>query len=59
MATIFMRHFRTHFLNDRISINISLNFIPYGPVENMSALVHSKPFSEPKMAQFTDAYMRL
>ena len=39
MAAIFRRHFWTHFLNDRISINISLNCIPYGPVDDMSALV--------------------
>ena len=39
MVAIFRRNFWTHFLNDRISINISLNFIPYGPVDDMSALV--------------------
>ena len=61
--------FKCIFLNEnvRISINISLNFAPYGPIDYKSALVQimawrragDKPLSEPMMAQFTDTCMCL
>ena len=46
-------------------LKISLNVIPYGPIDNKSALVQimawrwtgDKPVSEPMMAYFTYAYM--
>ena len=51
--------FKRSFLNEnvRISINISLNFVPYGPINCKSALVQimawrragDKPLSEPMM----------
>ena len=51
--------------NDWIPINISLKFIPKGPINNIPALVQimawrqpgDKPLSEPMMTYFTDAYM--
>ena len=54
------------FLNDKISIQISLKFVPTGPVDNKSILVQQmawyppgdKPLPEPMLTQFTDAYMR-
>ena len=56
------------FLNEnvRISIKISLKFVPKGPIDNKSALVQvmawrrtgDKPLPEPVLTQFTDAYMR-
>ena len=56
------------FLNesDRIPIQISLNFIPRGPVDKKPALVQvmawrrigDKSLPEPMMAQFIDAYMQ-
>ena len=52
--------------NDRISIQISLKFVPRSPIDKKAALVQvmawrrtgDKPLPEPMMAQFTDAYMR-
>ena len=52
--------------NVRISIKISLKFVPKGPTDNKSALVQvmawhrtgAKPLPEPMLTQFTDAYMR-
>ena len=52
--------------NVRISIKISLKFVPKGPTDNKSALVQvmawrrtgAKPLPEPMLNQFTDAYMR-
>ena len=49
-----------------ISIQISLKFVPNGPIDNKSALVQvmawrrtgDKPLPEAMMTQFTDAYMR-
>ena len=46
--------------------NISLKFVPKGPIHNIPALVQimawhrpdDKPLYEPIMAWFTDAYMR-
>ena len=56
------------FLNEnvKISIKISLKFVPWGPINNIPALVQimawrrpgDKPLSEPMMVSFTDAYMR-
>ena len=61
--------FKGIFLNEnvRISIDISLNFVPYSPIDYKSALVQImawhrpgyKPLSEPEMAYFTEAYMLL
>ena len=60
--------FKCIFLNEnvRISIKISLKFVPNGPINNIPALVQikawrrtgNKPLSEPMMTQFNDAYMR-
>ena len=61
--------FKCIFLNqkyDRISIQISLKFVPRSPIDNKPALVEvmawrrtgDKPLHEPMLAQFTDAYMR-
>ena len=52
--------------NVRISIQISLKFVPKGAIDNKSALVQvmacrqisDKPLPEAMMTQFTDAYMR-
>ena len=52
--------------NIRISIQISLKFVPEGLIDNMSALVQvmawrwkgDKPLPEAMMTQFTNAYMR-
>ena len=49
-----------------ISIQISLKFVPMGPIANFAALVQvmawcrtgNKPLPEPMLTQFTDAYMR-
>ena len=56
------------FLNENVwlSINISLEFAPKGPIDNKSALVQvmawcrigDKPLSEPMLTLFTDAYMQ-
>ena len=60
--------FRGIFLkeNVKISIKISLKFVPESPIDNIPALVPimawrrtgDKPLSEPMMTQFNDAYMR-
>ena len=62
------RHFQTHFLqwNIKISIQISLKFVPGDLIDNTSALVQvmawrragDKPLPKAMMTQFTDAYMR-
>ena len=62
------RHFPMNFLEwkFRISIQISLKFVPKGPTDNKSALVQvmawsrtgDKPLPEPMRTRFTDAYMR-
>ena len=52
--------------NDRISIKISLTFVPRSPIDNKAALVQvmawrrigDKSLPEPMMAEFTDAYMQ-
>ena len=52
--------------NDRISIQISLKFVPRSPIDYKPALVQvmawrrtgNKPVPEPMMTQFTDAYMQ-
>ena len=44
-----------------ILIQISLKFVPKGPIDNKSALfrlVGAKPLAAPMLTQFTDAYMR-
>ena len=49
-----------------ILIQISLKFVPKGPIDNSSALVRvmawhqidAKPLSEPMLTQFTDVYLR-
>ena len=61
-------NFKCIFLNenDRIPIPISLKFIPRSPIDSKPALVQvmawrrrgDKPFPEPLLIQFTDAYMR-
>ena len=58
--------FKCIFLNedDRISIQISLNFVPRSPIHNKPALVQEmawcwtggKPLPEPMIAQFTDTF---
>ena len=60
--------FKHIFLNEniRIAIQISLKFVPEGPVDNKSALVQvmawrrtgDKPLSEPMLTQFSNAYLR-
>ena len=60
--------FKCIFLNEnvRISIKISLKFVPKGPIGNKSALVQvmawrwtgDKPLPAPMLTQFIDAYMR-
>ena len=61
-------NFKCIFLNEnvRISIDISLKFVPEGPINNIPALVQimawrrsgDKPLSESMMTRFTDAYVR-
>ena len=61
--------FKCIFLNENILIptKISLNYVPYGLIDNMAALVQimawrrpgDKPLSEPMMGKFGDAYMHL
>ena len=61
------KFFKCIFLNEncRISIQISLKFVPNVSIDNMPVLVQilawcllgDKPLSAPMMAQFTDAYM--
>ena len=49
-----------------ILIQISLKFVPKGPIDNKAALVQvlacrqtgDKPLPEPMVTHFTDAYMR-
>ena len=60
--------FKCIFLNEnvRISIQISLKFVPKGSIDNKSALVQvmacrrtgDKPLPEAMMTQFADVYMR-
>ena len=60
--------FKCIFLNEniRMLIQISLKFVPKGPIDNKSALVQvmawrrtgDKPLPETMMTQFTDAYMQ-
>ena len=60
--------FNCVFLNENIgiSIQISLKFVPKGPIDNKSAFVQvmarhrtgDNPLPEPMLTQFTDAYMR-
>ena len=69
MAALFADDiFKCIFLNenDRITIQISLKFVPTSPIDNTPALVQvmawrqagDKPLSEPMLTPFTDAYMR-
>ena len=60
--------FKCIFLNEnvRIAIEISLKFVPKGPIDNKSALVQvmawrrigDQPLPEPMLTQFTNAYMQ-
>ena len=60
--------FRCVFMNEKfcILIQISLKFVPEGPIDYNPALVHimswcaidNKPLSEPMLTRYTDAYMR-
>ena len=60
--------FKRIFLNEnvRISIKISLKFVPNGLINNIPALVQimawrrigDKPLSEPMLTRFTDLYMQ-
>ena len=60
--------FKRIFMNEnvRISIQISLKFVPKGSIDNKPALAEvmawcllgAKPLSEPMLTRFTDAYMR-
>ena len=60
--------FKYIFMNEKfyILIRISLKFLPKGPFDNKSALVHvmawhqtgDKPLPEPMFTKFTDAYMQ-
>ena len=63
LANIFKRIFLNK--NDKISIQISLKFVPRRPIDNEPVLVQviswrrtgDKLLSEPMMTQFADAYM--
>ena len=67
-ATLVDYIFKCIFLNenDGILIQISVKFVPDGPIDNNPALVWimawrrtgDKPLSEPMLTKFTDAYMR-
>ena len=54
------------FLNENVYISISLNFVPRGPINDITALVQimawhrigDKALSEPMLPQVNDAYMR-
>ena len=56
------------FMNEKfcILIQISLKFVPKGPIDNKSALIQvmawrrtgDKPLPEPMLTQFTDVYMQ-
>ena len=60
--------FKRIFFNEKfcILIEISLKFVPKGPIDNNSALVQimawrwigDKPLSEPMLTRFSDAYMQ-
>ena len=60
--------FKCIFFNEnvRIFIQISLKFVPKGPIDNKSALVQvmawcqtgNKPLPGPLLAQFTSTYVR-
>ena len=60
--------FKRIFMNEKfcILIKIALKFVPQGPIDNNPALVKimtlhrigNKPWSEPMLNQFTDAYMQ-
>ena len=60
--------FKCIFVNEKfwILIQISLNFVPRGPIDDMWALVQvmawrwtgDKSLPEPMLTQFTDAYMQ-
>ena len=60
--------FKCIFVNEkfRISIRISLKFVPKGPINNKLALIQvmvwrrtgDKPLFEPMLTHFTDVYMR-
>ena len=62
------RHFQMQFVyeNRLISLKISLNVVPKGPIDNKSSLVPvmawcrkgDKPLREPMITQSSDAYMR-
>ena len=66
-ATLADNNFKCIFLNenDRILIWFSLKFVPRSPIDNLPALVQvmgwrrpgDKPLAEPKLIQFTDAYI--
>ena len=69
MAAIFANNiFKCIFKSKKfcISSQISLKFVPKGPIDNRSALVQvmacrltgDKPLPEPMLTQFTDAYMQ-
>ena len=59
--------FKCIFMNEKfwISIQISLNFVPRGPIDNTWALVQvvawrrtgDKPLPEPMLTQFSDTYI--
>ena len=60
--------FKCIFLNEnyRIAIQISVKYVPRGPIDNKPVLIQvmawcrtgNKPLLEPMMTQFIDAYMR-
>ena len=53
--------------NDRITMKISLKFVPRSPIDNKPALVQvmawrrtgDKPLPEPMLTHFTDAYINI
>ena len=61
------RYFHVNFRERKILyfVKISLKFVPKGPIDNNPILVYiiawrrigDKPLSEPKLTEFTDAYM--
>ena len=69
-----MAHILAHDISKRIFLNeniwisneISLKYVPWGIIDNISELVQimawrrsgDKPLSEPMLTQFTDAYKR-
>ena len=68
-ATLADDIFKCNFVNENvlILINISLNFVPKGPIDNKSSMVQvmawcwkgDEPLHESMMTQFNDAYIRL